>query len=79
MVSDSVQENEDTTWQEAYSAYLERGTDGISFSEDGESTFELIYLDDNDVPELYISSGFEAKGTMCVALGTSPVVYEIHS
>ena len=45
------------SWQEAYIKYIEE-----SFADIREFEYALIYLDDNDIPELYINTEVEAGG-----------------
>ncbi len=61
--SDIQEENE--PWRQAYLDYLTSDTDFINYRDNGDSlTYTLIYLDENDVPELFIDSGFEAGGQL---------------
>lgn len=47
-------------WEEAYLSYLDR------FESADTCTYSLIYVDEDDIPELVIDSGFEASG--CIVL-----------
>ena len=57
---------EDDPWRVAYLNYIDNlqeiyeGTDGGTF------TYYLIYLDDNDIPELFIETDSEASGERIV-------------
>lgn len=48
-------------WEKAYVEYLEGFTEGGNVSS---FTYSLIYVNDDDVPELVIDSGFEAGGCL---------------
>lgn len=55
------EETESLTWQKAYIDYIE------SFFEENSEiysyfSFSLIYLDDDDIPELFVNTGGEASG-----------------
>jgi len=53
------------TWQEAYADFIQKlhGT----ISEYGEMDYSLIYVDDNDIPELFIYTGGMATGEFIVS------------
>lgn len=46
------------SWNEAYMAYLEETTS----EETSDMAYALIYVDDDDVPEMVVDTGFEAGG-----------------
>lgn len=54
LTQDDTYEMQD--WQAAYAEYIEE----LEWSRD--CTYSLIYVDDDDIPELVIDSGFEAGG-----------------
>ncbi|WP_176762298.1 hypothetical protein [Eubacterium oxidoreducens] len=61
-VAESEIQDKDEPWREAYLDYLTSDDDLINY---GDSfTYTLIYLDDNDIPEIFIDSGVEAGGQM---------------
>lgn len=43
-------------WEQAYLDYLD------GFEASGACTYSLIYVDEDEIPELVIDSGFEAGG-----------------
>ena len=47
----------DDGWQQAYRSYLKENP-----AEDGEYAYALIHVDDDDIPELVIDTGYEAGG-----------------
>lgn len=51
------------TWQEAYTAYIERRDSMVSEY----VHYSLIYVDDDEIPELYIDSGGMATGEFVVS------------
>lgn len=53
------------TWQEAYAAYIERRKCSPMMSEYVD--YALIYVDDDEIPELYIFSGGMAMGEFVVS------------
>lgn len=53
------------TWQEAYAAYIERRKFSPMMSEYVD--YALIYVDDDEIPELYIFSGGMATGEFVVS------------
>ena len=54
LTQDDTYEMQD--WQAAYAEYIE------GYEWNGDCTYSLIYVDDDDIPELVIDSGFEAGG-----------------
>ncbi len=64
-VAESDIQDEVEPWRQAYLDYLTSDTDFINYRDNGDSlTYTLIYLDENDVPELFIDSGVEAGGQL---------------
>ncbi|WP_024865661.1 C-type lectin domain-containing protein [Butyrivibrio sp. FCS014] len=62
-------------WSKAYAEYLRTGAEYISFADGGsELSYTLIYLDDDDIPELFIDTGVEASGQMVVTYYDGKVV-----
>ncbi len=53
----SSKDDSDGEWQKAYVDYLKSNP-----PEDGSYTYALIYVNDDDIPELVIDTGFEAGG-----------------
>ncbi len=51
------------TWQEAYAAYIERRESMVSEY----ASYALIYVDDDEIPELYIYTGGMATGEFVVS------------
>ncbi|MCR4745915.1 MAG: hypothetical protein K5894_11905 [Lachnospiraceae bacterium] len=49
------------SWQKAYIDYLNTDEEIAPYAKE-DYTFALIYLDDDDIPELFIDTGFEAGG-----------------
>ena len=54
---DEDDDSKDSSWQDAYLEYLDANP-----AEDGGYSYALIYVDDDDIPELVIDTGFEAGG-----------------
>lgn len=54
------------TWQEAYIDYINKPESTIWTSKNG-SDYSLIYVDDDDIPELYIHTGFMSSGVFIVS------------
>lgn len=54
------------TWQEAYIDYIKKPESTIWTSEDS-SDYSLIYVDGDDIPELYIHTGGMASGAFMVS------------
>ena len=54
------------TWQEAYIDYINKPESTIWTSEN-DSDYSLIYVDDDDIPELYIRTGFMVSGEFVVS------------
>lgn len=55
-------------WQEAYIDFLEKPLSTIWMSGDGWDKYSLIYVDDDDIPELYISTGYSVGGEFVVSV-----------
>ena len=55
------------SWQEAYIDFLNKPYSTTHRSEDGWDEYSLIYVDNNDVPELYIFTGSMAGGEIIVS------------
>lgn len=55
------------SWQEAYIDFVNKPNSTTYRSEYGEDEYSLIYVDDNDVPELYIYTGGMAGGEIIVS------------
>ena len=53
------------TWQEAYAAYIKR-RENINWMQDYDR-YSLIYVDDDEIPELYIDTGGMATGEFVVS------------
>lgn len=58
--SDGIAEQarKEREWKEAYAAYIQRGNDAWS----GHDSYSLIYVDDDEIPELYIDTRVMATG-----------------
>ena len=54
-------------WQEAYIDFLEKPLSTIWMSGDGWDKYSLIYVDDDDIPELYINTGYSVGGEFVVS------------
>ena len=54
------------TWQEAYIDYINKPESTIWTLKNG-SDYSLIYVDDDDIPELYIHTGIMGTGTFIVS------------
>ncbi|MDE5598147.1 MAG: hypothetical protein K2J04_09965, partial [Lachnospiraceae bacterium] len=54
------------TWQEAYIDFINKPQSTIWTSEN-DSDYSLIYVDDDDIPELYIHTGIMATGAFIVS------------
>ncbi|XME04129.1 C-type lectin domain-containing protein [Lachnospiraceae bacterium C1.1] len=61
-------------WSKAYAEYLRTSAVDISSTYGGGCT--LIYLDDDDIPELFIDTGIEADGQMVITYHDGKVVDE---
>lgn len=62
-------------WSKAYSEYLKAGTEEISFEDNEQSiTYALIYLDEDDIPELLIDTGIQASGEIVVTYHDGKIV-----
>jgi hypothetical protein len=62
-------------WSKAYADYLKSGAEYISFAEGGsELSYTLIYLDDDDIPEVFVDTGVEAGGQMVATYYEGEVV-----
>ncbi|WP_092327263.1 C-type lectin domain-containing protein [Butyrivibrio sp. YAB3001] len=73
--SDELSTNSIPKWSKAYAEYLRTGAEYISFADCGsEVTYTLIYLDDDDIPELFIDTGIEASGQMVITYFDGKVV-----
>ena len=73
--SDELSANSIPEWSKAYAEYLRTGAEYISFADCGsEVTYTLIYLDDDDIPELFIDTGIEASGQMVITYFDGKVV-----
>lgn len=59
--------NEFATWQEAYIDFLKKPSDTVWVSEDEWNKYSLIYIDNDDIPELYINTGIAASGEIIVS------------
>lgn len=55
------------SWQEAYIDFLKKTYSTTYVSEYGGDKYSLIYVDNNDVPELYIDTGCMAGGEIIVS------------
>lgn len=55
------------TWQEAYIDFLEKPSDTIWVSGGDYEEYSLIYIDNDDIPELYIDTAFAVTGTTIVS------------
>lgn len=55
------------TWQEAYLDFLQKPSATIWVSGSGFEDYSLIYIDDDDIPELYIYTGGAAIGEIIVS------------
>ncbi len=58
--------NEYVTWQEAYINFLKKPSATIWVGS-GREEYSLIYIDDNDIPELYIDTNVSATGVIIVS------------
>ncbi len=61
-------------WSQAYAGYLENGSEYISFAGKPEIQYALAYVDDNDIPELFINTGYEASGELVVTYYNGQIV-----
>ncbi|WP_026490297.1 C-type lectin domain-containing protein [Butyrivibrio sp. XBB1001] len=62
-------------WSKAYAEYLRTGAEYISFADGGsELSYTLIYLDDDDIPELFVDTGIEASGQMVITYYDGKIV-----
>ncbi len=62
-------------WSKAYAEYLRTGSEYISYDEAGNDlSYTLIYLDNDDVPELFINTGIEASGEIVVTYYDGEVI-----
>ncbi len=70
--TEESEENEDMSvegnelWVQAYLDFLKNDEDYGQNGQDSGMRFALIYLDDDEVPELFIDTGFEAGGECIV-------------
>lgn len=55
------------SWQEAYIDFVKKPYSTTQVSEYGDDKYSLIYVDNNDVPELYIYTGGMAGGEIIVS------------
>ena len=55
------------TWQEAYIDFLEKPSDMIWVSGGDYEEYSLIYINNDDIPELYIDTAFAVTGTTIVS------------
>lgn len=55
------------TWQEAYADFILKNYSMISVSEYTTAPYSLIYVDDDDIPELYINTGYSVGGEFVVS------------
>ncbi len=61
-------------WSQAYARYLENGSEYYSFAGNSEVTYALIYVDNNDIPEMLINTGYEASGELVVTYYNGQIV-----
>lgn len=67
--------NPDKTWRQAYIDYLKKGNEYADFSEYGDMfTYTLIYVDDDDIPELLIDTGSEMGGEFLLTFYCGQVI-----
>ena len=55
------------TWQEAYADFILKPYSTISVSEHTTDPYSLIYVDDDDIPELYINTRYSVGGEFVVS------------
>lgn len=69
----------DDSWKDIYSEYLKNGITELIGDYDeywrDEWTFGLIYLNNDDIPELVASSGYEAAGNIILTIINGKVEY----
>ncbi len=63
----------DDPWRSAYLDYLTSSFDYLE-NDDSDYTFTLFYLDDNDIPELFIDTGVEAGGQLVVTYYNKEII-----
>ena len=68
----TVDMNEPQTPSDYRQAYL----DFLKDEKDSHRSFALVYLDDDDIPELYLMGACEAEGDMICSFKNGVVVYE---
>ena len=70
---------EDVAWKDIYSDYLKNGVTELIGDYDtnwrDEWSFGFIYLNDDDIPELVVSSGYEAAGNIILTIINGEVKY----
>lgn len=67
----------DAPWRKAYLDFLNTDEDIAPYAQgDYGFTFTLIYLDDDDVPELFVDTGVEAGGQFIVGFYNGEIVKE---
>ena len=70
---------EDVTWKDIYDDYLKNGVTELIGDYDtnwrDEWSFGFIYLNDDDIPELVVSSGYEAAGNIILTIINGEVKY----
>ena len=55
------------TWQEAYIDFMNKPESTTWLSGDDWEDYSLIYVDDDDIPELYIYAGGMASGEFVIS------------
>ncbi len=69
--------NPDTAWRKAYIDYLEKGNGTVVFSEYSSMfTYTLVYVDDDDIPELLIDTGSALGGELIATFYCGKVIEE---
>ena len=70
---------EDVAWKDIYDDYLKNGVTELIGDYDtnwrDEWSFGFIYLNDDDIPELVVSSGYEAAGNIILTIINGEVKY----
>ena len=56
-----------STWQEAYIDFMNKPESTVWLSGDDWEKYSLIYVDDDDIPELHINTGIMASGAFVVS------------
>ena len=65
----STQVGFDSEWKQLYyNALIKKEIDNMEFDLYDESTYELLYLNDDDIPELFIGTSFYYSGSQIVSV-----------